>query len=108
MRGIGFFGLCVGMRGAVRAAESPAPAKAKAKAKGKRQSKNAAEESTSSPGSPWAVQRERRLQLPRSSCYRATWQFQRKSFLGFLLSKSTNLDEYRDRSRVHPDWATDP
>jgi len=37
-----------------------------------------------------------------------TCRFQRKSFLGFLLSKSTNVDEYRDRSRVHPDWATDP
>jgi hypothetical protein len=37
-----------------------------------------------------------------------TCRFQRKSFLGFLLSKSTNLDEYRNRSRVHPDWATNP
>ncbi len=37
-----------------------------------------------------------------------TCRFQRKSFLGFLLSKSKNLDEYRDRGRVHPDWATDP
>lgn len=37
-----------------------------------------------------------------------TCRFQRKSFLGFLLSKSTSVDEYRDRSRVHPDWATDP
>jgi hypothetical protein len=37
-----------------------------------------------------------------------TCRFQRKSFLGFLLSKSKNVDEYRDRSRVHPDWATDP
>lgn len=37
-----------------------------------------------------------------------TCRFQRKSFLGFLLSKSTNVDEYRYRSRVHPDWATDP
>jgi predicted RecB family nuclease len=36
-----------------------------------------------------------------------TCRFQRKSFLGFLLSKSTNVDEYRDRSRLHPDWATD-
>jgi hypothetical protein len=32
-----------------------------------------------------------------------TCRFQRKSFLGFLLSKSTNVDEYRDWSRVHPD-----
>ena len=37
-----------------------------------------------------------------------TCRFQRKSFLGFLLSKSKNLDEYRDRSKLHPDWATDP
>jgi hypothetical protein len=37
-----------------------------------------------------------------------TCRFQRKSFLGFLLSKSTSVNEYRDRSRVYPDWATDP
>ena len=37
-----------------------------------------------------------------------TCRFQRKSFLGYLLSKSTNVDEYRDRSRTHPDWATHP
>jgi hypothetical protein len=37
-----------------------------------------------------------------------TCRFQRKSFLGFLLSKSTNIDEYRKRSGVHPDWVTDP
>jgi hypothetical protein len=37
-----------------------------------------------------------------------TCRFQRKSFLGFLLSKSTNVDKYRYRSRVHLDWATDP
>jgi hypothetical protein len=37
-----------------------------------------------------------------------TCRFQGKSFLGFLLSKFTNVDEYRERSRVHPDWATDP
>lgn len=37
-----------------------------------------------------------------------TCRFQRKSFLGFLLSKSTNVDEYRNQSRVHPDWATNP
>jgi len=37
-----------------------------------------------------------------------TCRFQRKSFLGFLLSKSKNVDEYRDRRREHPDWATDP
>jgi hypothetical protein len=37
-----------------------------------------------------------------------TCRFQRKSFLGFLLSKSTDVDEYRDRSRGYPDWATDP
>ena len=36
-----------------------------------------------------------------------TCRFQRKSFLGFLLSKSTDVDEYRDRTRLHPDWATD-
>jgi len=36
-----------------------------------------------------------------------TCRFQRKSFLGFLLSRSTNVDEYRDRSKVYPDWATD-
>jgi hypothetical protein len=29
-------------------------------------------------------------------------RFQRKSFLGFLLSKSKNVDEYKDRSRMHP------
>jgi predicted RecB family nuclease len=34
-----------------------------------------------------------------------TCRFQRKSFLGFLLSKSTDIDEYRERSRMHPDWA---
>jgi predicted RecB family nuclease len=37
-----------------------------------------------------------------------TCRFQGKSFLGFLLSKSTNVDEYRERSRTHPDWAIDP
>lgn len=37
-----------------------------------------------------------------------TCRFQGKSFLGFLLSKSTNVDEYRERSREHPDWAIDP
>jgi predicted RecB family nuclease len=37
-----------------------------------------------------------------------TCRFQRKSFLGFLLSKSTNVDEYRDRNKLYPDWATDP
>ena len=37
-----------------------------------------------------------------------TCRFQRKSFLGFLLSKSTNVDEYKERTRVHPDWASDP
>jgi Transposase IS66 family len=36
-----------------------------------------------------------------------TCRFQRKSFLGFLLSKSTNVDEYRDRNKMHTDWATD-
>jgi hypothetical protein len=36
-----------------------------------------------------------------------TCRFQRKSFLGFLLSKCTNVDEYRERGRAHPDWATD-
>ena len=35
-----------------------------------------------------------------------TCRFQRKSFLGFLLSKSTNVDEYVGRG-IHPDWATD-
>ena len=34
-----------------------------------------------------------------------TCRFQRKSFLGFLLSKSIDIDEYRERSRMHPDWA---
>lgn len=33
-----------------------------------------------------------------------TCRFQRKSFLGFILSKSTDVDEYRERSRIHPDW----
>ena len=37
-----------------------------------------------------------------------TCRFQRKSFLGFLLSKSTNVDEYKDRSGAHPDWNTNP
>jgi hypothetical protein len=37
-----------------------------------------------------------------------TCRFQRKSFLGFLLSKLTNVDEYRERGRAHPDWVTDP
>jgi hypothetical protein len=37
-----------------------------------------------------------------------TCRFQRKSFLGFLLSKSANVDEYEDRSKSYPDWATDP
>ena len=37
-----------------------------------------------------------------------TCRFQRKSFLSFLLSRSTSVDEYRDRSKVYPDWATDP
>ncbi len=36
-----------------------------------------------------------------------TCRFQRKSFLSFLLSKSTNVDEYRERRRIDPDWATD-
>jgi len=36
-----------------------------------------------------------------------TCRFQQKSFLGFLLSKSTDVDEYRERGRVHPDWAAD-
>jgi Transposase IS66 family len=34
-----------------------------------------------------------------------TCRFQRKSFLGFLLSKCGNVDEYKDRNRVRPDWA---
>ena len=37
-----------------------------------------------------------------------TCRFQRKSFLGFLLSKSTNVDEYKDGSRAHPDCTTNP
>jgi hypothetical protein len=37
-----------------------------------------------------------------------TCRFQHKSFLGFLLSKSRDVDEYKDRSKVHPDLATDP
>jgi len=36
-----------------------------------------------------------------------TCRFQQKSFLGFLLSGSTDVDEYKERNRVHPDWATD-
>jgi len=35
-------------------------------------------------------------------------RFQRKSFLGFLLSKSKNVDEYQDRSRMHPYWGIAP
>ena len=35
-----------------------------------------------------------------------TCRFQGKSFLGFLLSKSKSVDEYRERSRAHPDGAT--
>jgi hypothetical protein len=37
-----------------------------------------------------------------------TCRFQGKSFLRFLLSRSINVDEYRERSRVRPDWAIDP
>jgi len=37
-----------------------------------------------------------------------TCHFQRKSFLGFLLSKSVSIQEYLDRSRAHPDWASNP
>jgi hypothetical protein len=37
-----------------------------------------------------------------------TCRFQQKSFLGFLLSQSKDVDEYKDRRRVNPDWATDP
>ena len=37
-----------------------------------------------------------------------TCRFQRKSFLGFLLSKSRNVDEYKERARLHSYWATDP
>jgi predicted RecB family nuclease len=37
-----------------------------------------------------------------------TCRFQRKSFLAFLLSKSTNVDEYKERTRLHSYWATDP
>jgi hypothetical protein len=37
-----------------------------------------------------------------------TCRFQGKSFLGFLLSESTNVDEYRERSRANADWAIDP
>ena len=36
-----------------------------------------------------------------------TCRFQRKSFLGFLLSKSRNIDEYKERARLHSYWATD-
>jgi predicted RecB family nuclease len=35
-------------------------------------------------------------------------RFQHKSFLGFLLSKSRNVDEYKNRGRMHPDLLTDP
>ena len=37
-----------------------------------------------------------------------TCRFQRKSFLGFLLSKSRNVDEYKERARLHSSRATDP
>jgi predicted RecB family nuclease len=36
-----------------------------------------------------------------------TCRFQQKSFLGFLLSRCMDVDEYIERSRVYPDWATD-
>jgi hypothetical protein len=50
-------------------------------------------------GEKGAVQYLRLLGIAQSC------RFQRKSFLGFLLSKSTDIDEYRERSRMHPDWA---
>jgi predicted RecB family nuclease len=34
-----------------------------------------------------------------------TCRVQRKSFLGFLLSKSRDVDKYGERGRMHPDWA---
>jgi hypothetical protein len=37
-----------------------------------------------------------------------TCRFQQKSFLGFLLSKSTNVDEYKERSGRRPQWAANP
>jgi hypothetical protein len=36
-----------------------------------------------------------------------TCRFQQKSFLGFLLSRSADVDEYRERARAHPDWMVD-
>lgn len=36
-----------------------------------------------------------------------TCRFQQKSLLGFLLSRSTDVDGYRERSRAHPDWMVD-
>jgi predicted RecB family nuclease len=37
-----------------------------------------------------------------------TCRFQQKSFLGFLLSKSTNVDEYKERSGRWSQWAASP
>jgi len=36
-----------------------------------------------------------------------TCRFQQKSLLGFLLSRCADVDEYRERGRVHPDWMVD-
>jgi hypothetical protein len=36
-----------------------------------------------------------------------TCRFQQKSFLGFLLSRCKDVDEYRERSRVYRDWAAE-
>src|SRR5215469_5415320 len=37
-----------------------------------------------------------------------TCRFQRKSFLGFVISKLTDVDEFCDRSRPHLKWACNP
>jgi hypothetical protein len=36
-----------------------------------------------------------------------TCRFQQKSLLGFLLSRATDVDEYRERDRAHPDRMVD-
>ena len=50
-------------------------------------------------GEKGAVQYLRMLSIAQSC------RFQGKSFLGFMLSKCTDVDEYRERGRAHPDWA---
>jgi hypothetical protein len=51
------------------------------------------------------IRREGRRSVPLPAWYRTNLSFQQKSFLGFLLSKSTDIDRYGERSRMHPDWA---